>query len=368
MTAGAFSAPLAGVRVLDLTGNLPGPYTTFLLRAWGAEVLKVEPPSGDPARHSPRLFSLLNRGKQSIRLDLKREAGRARLLELVEDRDVLVEGFRPGVAERLGCGEQAVRARNPRLVYCSISAYGQTGPRRDEPGHDLNAQALAGVAWLARDARGRPHGLPLPIADLSAALTAAASVCAALYQREREPEGPPATLDVAMVDAVTSWASLWSEGVDFAADAEAALGRVPGLARERLVERLDRQRLHALPHYDVYRCGDGRWLAVGIVDERKFWDRFTAALGAPRLARLPLPARLVLGGVLKRGIGWVLARKPRHHWLRTLGAADLPVSPVLTPAEALTDPHLAARLAEAGGTARAPIPGAEPLPDAIDET
>ncbi len=350
----AMDAPLSGVHVVDLSWNLPGPYATFVLRSLGARVTKVEPPRGDPARHMPALFEMLNEGKDSVRLDLREPDQQERLLSLIDEADVLVEGFRPGVAARLGCGPEAALARNPRLVYCSISAYGQTGPRRDEPGHDLNAQALAGLCMLNRDASERPHGLSVPVADLSASMNAVSSIVAALYARERDGRGR--VLDVAMVDGALSWATVWGEGVDLAAEArERTPPGLGPLARRLLLDRIDREGLHALPHYDVYRCRDGAWLALGVVDEKHFWRALCDVLELRRLARLPMPARTALGPVLKRLFARRLRRRNRADWVERLGAAGVPATPVLTSAEARRDPHLRARLVDERGRVRAPV-------------
>src|SRR6204780_4647763 len=160
----AASAYLSGLRVLDLSIWRPGPYATSLLVPLGADVLKVEPPGGDPMRSYPGLFAAVNAGKRSIELDLKDTAGRARALELATQADVLVEGFRPGVLARLGLDEAAVRARNPGVVYCSISGYGQHDPRATVPGHDVNYQAWSGA--LVPDGGTASHLPPLPTAAL----------------------------------------------------------------------------------------------------------------------------------------------------------------------------------------------------------
>jgi crotonobetainyl-CoA:carnitine CoA-transferase CaiB-like acyl-CoA transferase len=141
-------APLSGIRVLDLTQNLPGPYATLTLASLGAEVVKIEPPKGDPARHIQPLFSMLNQGKKSVVLDLRDDGAKAALRRLVEQSDVLVEGFRPGVMARLGCSPEAALSWNPRLVWCSISAWGRSGPLATAAGHDVNVQAMTGLCWL----------------------------------------------------------------------------------------------------------------------------------------------------------------------------------------------------------------------------
>ena len=200
--------PLAGLRVLDFSQNLPGPYASFLLASLGAEVIKVEPPRGDPGRHIGPFFAQVNRGKKSIVLDLRDPANAGVLEELVKSSDILLEGFRPGVMARLGCDVATARAWKPSLIYCSISAYGQQGPRHAQPGHDLNLQALTGVCYLERDAQDTPRGAMLPIADLSTSLVAVASICAAAAR------GGGATLDVSMADAALSWAHVWGHGID----------------------------------------------------------------------------------------------------------------------------------------------------------
>jgi CoA:oxalate CoA-transferase len=324
--------PLAGIKVLDLTWNLPGPYASLHLAALGAEVTKVEPPKGDPARFVPALFETLNRGKASVRLDLATDADRARLAELIRGADVVLEGFRPGVAERLGCGPEQVRALAPRAIYCSITAFGRTGDRRSIPGHDLNAQAWAGVCDLHRDASDAPHGLPLPVADLGAAASAVASILAALYAREQDGRGR--VLDVAMVDSALSWAATWAT-VNPADDARRALPRWLRPAAGPWLRRLERERLHAFPHYRTYPCGDGKWLAIGIVDEGHFWRRLCAELGLGPLARWPIPARVLAGRPIAYAIRRRLATGSRDAWVERLQRADLPVTPVLTVAEAV---------------------------------
>lgn len=344
------ASPLSGIRVVDLTWNLPGPYASFQLASLGADVVKIEPPKGDPARHMPALFDALNHGKRTLRLDLRDEADRARLAEELRAADVVLEGFRPGVAERLGCGPAQVRALAPRAIYCSITAFGRTGPRSGIPGHDLNAQAWAGLCHLGRDARGAPHGLPLPVADLGAATAAVSSILAALLARERDGQGR--VLDVAMVDAALSWTATWTL-VDPGADAAAKVPRPLRPLASRFLARLDRERLHAFPHYRTFPCGDGKWLAIGIVDERHFWERLCAELGLGRVASWPIPARVLAGPLLGRWIRRRLATDGRDAWVARLVAADLPVSPVFTVSEAVD--AWRDRMVDADGRLRPPL-------------
>lgn len=386
--------PLEGRRVLDFSQNLPGPYATLVLASLGAEVIKIEPPGGDPARSTPRLFEIVNGGKRSVVLDLKDPLVTPIVHRLIETADVLVEGFRPGVMHRLACGSETALELNPRLIYCSISGYGQRGPYRDVPGHDLNYQALTGVCDMHADAAERPHGSALPIADLSSGLTAVTSILAGLLARERDGTGR--VVDVAMVDAVMSWAHVWSEGLTpsdarlsavlrpvqrFLRSAsrraprpigsllEKAVGALNGartdavgqwLGRRGPVRRLLRARLHALPHYALYQTRDGRWISIGIVDEAKFWRALCEALGVPGLARLPVAARLVAARPIRRRLAAAFERRTLDEWLRTLDQNEVPVAPVLTVAEALHDPHLRRRRAP-DGALHAPFPLARSL-------
>jgi len=373
--------PLSGTRVLDFTQNLPGPYATHVLASLGAEVIKIEPPEGDTARGMGRLFDIVNAGKKSVVLDLTEEASRATLYELVRSADVLVEGFRPGVMARFGCSaEQALRLQ-PRLIYCSMSSYGQDGPYRDYPGHDLNFQALSGVCHLSRDADDRPVSPAIPMADLSSALTATSAILAALLARTKNGAG--SVIDVALVDTVASWSYVWGEGLvpsdarpsrsiaalrrqlgrreqalpaflrPFASQVSDALGsdsvqRIADTLGERVKRsdayaKLARLRLHALPHYALYRTFDDRWLSIGIVSEHKFWVALCDALELPRIRGLPLLARVAAAATLRRMISRAIRRRTLAEWLDVLDRRSLPVAPVLTVPESLADPHLAGR-------------------------
>lgn len=349
--------PLAGLKVLDFSQNLPGPYATFLLACWGADVIKVEPPKGDPGRFMEPFFSMVNRGKRSVVLDLRAPETRPAVEALVRWADVLVEGFRPGVMDRLGCGFEDARRINPRVVYCSISAYGQDGPLRDHPGHDLNLQAMSGVCHLERDASGAPRGTMLPIADLSSSLLAVSAICAALAASPREAR----YLDVAMADAVLSWSSLWGRGVDLAANAQRQLGKKPfvaALARP-LVAILERAKLYAMPHYGVFRARCGRYLTLGIVDEAHFWRALCDELGLARLGALSLGARIAAGPALRPIIAQRLRGRDRDEWLARFEAVGVPASPVLSPETAADDAQVRARgLVDERGWMRAPLPGA----------
>ncbi len=350
---------LSGLKVLDFTQNLPGPYATFLLASWGADVIKVEPPKGDPARFMEPFFSMVNRGKRGVVLDLREQGSRPALEALVRWADVLVEGFRPGVMDRLGCGFSHARELNERIVYCSISAYGQEGPLRDHPGHDLNLQASSGVCHLERDDAGVPRGTLLPIADLSSSLLAVSGICAALAARSQG--GGARYLDVAMADGVTSWASVWGRGVDLASNAQKKLGEGPVVAAltRPLIAFLERKKLYAMPHYGVFRTKDGRYLTIGIVDESHFWRALCDELDLKPFATLPLPARVAAGPALRPVVARRIKRRDCDEWLDRFQKAGVPASAVLDLDEAARDPQLSARdFVDHRGWMRSPLPGA----------
>jgi len=267
---------LEGIRVIDLSLFLPGPYLTLALADHGAEVIKVEPPGeGEPTRHlGPRdggetvYFRNLNRGKKSVVVDLKDPQDREALLKLCDTADVFVESFRPGVVDRLGVGYEQVRARNPRIVYCSISAFGQQGEYRDRPAHDLAVEALSGVLSMTLGADGKPTIPGLPLADLLASLHGLAGVLMALLRRERTGKGD--YIDIAMHDSML-------------AGMPNILG--PTLAENRQPNPRHERTTGGSAFYRLYETADGRHLALG-GQEMKFVKSLLGALGRPDLAPL----------------------------------------------------------------------------------
>lgn len=323
--------PLSSVRVIDLTRLLPGAFATLMLAELGAEVIKIENPAGgDPMRHLPPTIAgrgvydlLLNRGKKSVALDLRRPEARVTFDRLAATADVVVESFRPATAHRLGVAGGDVRARHPRVIHCAITGYGQTGPYADLPGHDLNYVAVSGL--LAAD-RPDPQELPrMFLADVGGgAMSAVIGILAALFGRERTGEG--ATLDISMHEAALYWVML--PAARELVDARAATsGELPTFGR------------HAC--YNVYRTKDGRLVALGAL-EPKFWRAFCAGAGRPDLA-----ARHAQGGEAEARLidelGALFATRTRSEWLEHFRGHDLCLSPVNTPAEALVDPHVTAR-------------------------
>lgn len=336
------TGPLAGVRVLDLSRLFPGPYATLLLADLGAEVIKVEDTrGGDYVRHLPPhaedgiggTFHALNRGKRSVALDLRDDEHKDALLALVETADVLVESFRPGVLEKMGLGPERLLERNPRLILCRISGYGQDGPDRLRAGHDLNYAARAGVLGMM----GRPSALPVQVADLcGGSWPAALQICAALFGRATTGQG--AVIDVSMTEGAHAMLVM-------PLGRRAVSGEDVGGGRDLLVG--------AVPCYDVYPTKDG-FLAVGAL-EPKFWLGFVAALGLTDLGDKGLSqgeeAEEVRACVTAR-----LAEKTTAEWEAFFREHDVCVEPVRSAEEAAAfDPQLAAR----GVTLPIPIGGSE---------
>jgi crotonobetainyl-CoA:carnitine CoA-transferase CaiB-like acyl-CoA transferase len=302
-------ALLEGVRVLDLSIWRPGPYATQLLVELGAEVVKIEPPSGDPMRVFPTLFAVLNAGKRAVAVDLKEAGSRDAVLDRAASADVVVEGFRPGVADRLGVGEAAVRARQPSVVYCSVSGYGQDGPLRLLPGHDLNYQAWAGIIEPRPGAEAPVVGRP-PIADLAGGSYAALAICAALVRRQRHGDGD--RIDVSMTDILATWT-----------------GALAPLTMP------DGQTLGDLPGYGTFATADGGWIALGVLSEDGAWSDLVRALGLDDAASLGFAERVALGRQLNDRIVKAVADRTRDDVVAALVEAGVPVSPVLSQQEML---------------------------------
>ncbi|MBV8957780.1 MAG: CoA transferase [Actinobacteria bacterium] len=306
---------LAGVRVLDFSLWRPGPYATQLLAELGADVLKVEPPGGDPMRTYPALFASLSANKRSIALDLKDDADRARALELAADTDVVVEGYRPGVVDRLGVGYDDVRAVNPSVIYCSVSGLGQDGPLRLAPGHDLNYQAWAGA--LSPEG-GEPVASKLPIADLAGGMAAAFAIVAAVVRRQRTGEGE--RVDVAMADVLATWTG---------AERPQAQGTDPDA--------------RGVPGYGTFVTADGRYLVLGVLTEQHFWAALCDVLKLERVRDVGFTERLARQRELQGAVADAIAARPRDELVREMQAADVPVAPVLDRDEMLALDHFRAR-------------------------
>jgi crotonobetainyl-CoA:carnitine CoA-transferase CaiB-like acyl-CoA transferase len=324
--------PLQGIRVLDLSRHAPGPYCTMLFADLGADVVMVEAPPGAARQIDEEMgiadrtkaFVPMNRNKRSIGLDLKSEAGREACLRLAQKADIVVESFRPGVATRLGVDYEAMRRRNPGVIYCSVTGYGQTGPYAQLPGHDLNYISVAGtlgmIGWP-----DQPPAIPINvIADFAGGgLYAAFSILAALQSRNRTGEGQ--YIDMAMCDGVMSLACL-------AASDYYASGEPPRPGRYFLNG--------AYPCYNVYQASDGKWLSIGCM-EPWFWKNLCEMLGCEQYTehQFDEPYFPEIFAFLRRKI----REKTRDEWFAEMAAREVCATPVYGIDEALEDPHNRAR-------------------------
>lgn len=321
-TTAPVNPPLRGMRVLDLCQQLPGPYATFLLAGLGAEVTKVEPPAGDAARHlDPEMFGHVNAGKTSVVLDLKTEADRGALHDLVREHDVFVEGFRPGVTARLGCDPATLHTLRPELVYCSISGAGQQGPLARHPAHDISLQAMAGV--LAADADVTRMGVPW--VDLAIGTSAALAITAAWHA------GQGCHLDLSMLDAAVAWAGVKPAALD------------PGPE----------------PTYGTLRTADGSRVVIALLEDA-MWVRLCGALGWSDWACTPRLAKYL---DRRRHGAEIRARLERDVGARTLAELvalaeehDLPLGPADAAADPVAREQIALRFPAHGGRDRLPLP------------
>lgn len=320
---------LAGIRVLDLSQYIPGPYATQWLGDLGAEVVKVEPPSGDPMRGmgpvdadgTTCFYKLANRNKTVVRLDLKTDPGRRTMTGLLEKADVLVEAYRPGVLDRLGFGATELARINPTLIHCSLSGYGQTGPHAARAGHDLTYMALTG-GLAASGTAERPVMTFPPLADHAGAMLAVQGVLAALVRRGRTGKG--ARLDISLSEAALAWMG----GV-------LTTGHRGGACR-----REDDIINGGAAFYRVYRTRDGRFVALGAIEE-KFWRAFCLAVGRTEWIHRqfePMPQNDLIAELEA-----LFLTQGRDEWAALLAPADCCFEPVLEPAEVPAHPQCKAR-------------------------
>lgn len=328
--------PLSGVRVLDLSRVLAGPFCTMLLGDLGAEVIKVErPEGGDDTREwgppfaagESAYYLCVNRNKKSVALDLKSPKGIAAVRALSARSDVVLENFRAGVADKLGLGYEALAQGNPGLVYCSITGYGQTGPYRDLPGYDFILQAMSGLMSVTGEPGGEPMKLGVATVDLTAGMYAAVAILAAL--RSRDATGRGQRIDLALMDSALSW--LANVGENYLVS-----GDVPG--------RFGNAHATIVP-YQVFRSKDG-YLAVGIGNDRQY-RTFCGIAGAPELSSderfSTNPARVRHREALVPLLERVFAERPTAEWIGLLWSGGIPAGPINTVDRALEDPNTAAR-------------------------
>jgi alpha-methylacyl-CoA racemase len=335
---GQGTGPLRGVKVVELAGIGPGPHACMILADLGADVIRIDRPGGQPLTGGPH--DLLNRGRPSVALDLKRPEAVAAVLDLVAEADVLVEGLRPGTTERLGLGPDACRARNPRLVYGRMTGWGQDGPLANTAGHDLGYIAITGALAAMGQDRARPHFPSNLVGDFGGGSTyLVIGVLAALLEARLSGEGQ--VVDAAIVDGT---AHLNAMAAGFLAS---------GLYREeRAANLLD----GGVPFYDVYETADGRHLAVGSL-EPTFYDELVRLLGIAENA--PDRNDPAHHPELRRMITEAVASRTQADWVAVFEGSDACVAPVLLMSEAFTHPHLVARgtfVDRAGTTQPAPAP------------
>jgi crotonobetainyl-CoA:carnitine CoA-transferase CaiB-like acyl-CoA transferase len=328
--------PLKGVRILDLTRVLAGPFCTMNLADLGADVIKIEVPGrGDDSRSFAPImpsgdsgyFYSVNRGKRSVTLDLRTEDGAAVFLELMAKSDVVVENFSPGTMDRFGLGYERLKSNNPKIILCSISGFGQTGPMSAAPAYDIVAQALGGTMSITGNPGGEPGRCGVSIGDLAAALYGVIAILSALRVRDRDGVG--CHLDIAMLDCQVAML-------------EDALARysVSGKIPERLGTRHP-----SITPFQQFRASDD-YFVMGAGNE-SIWLRFCAAISMPQLADNPLfktnADRTANHGALEAILAEHFAAMPRAHWLRLLGDASVPCAPIANVQEVSRNPHLEAR-------------------------
>lgn len=325
--------PLASLKILDFSTLLPGPFASLLLADMGAQVLRVESPSrmdlvrvlpphvdGTSASHA-----YLNRNKRSIGLDLKQPQAVEVVKQLVQEYDIVLEQFRPGVMDKLGVGYEALKAINPKLIYVSITGYGQTGPFRDRAGHDINYLALAGVASYTGRRDSGPLPLGVQLADIGGgSLHGVMGLLAAVIHRQQTGEGQH--VDVSMTDCAFSLHGMAGAGY-------LAAGVEP---------EMEALALNGGSFYDYYRTRDGRWFSVGSL-EPQFMQQFCTAIGRPELAARGLSSKPEDQQALKREIAIEFEKQDFAQWLERFAALDACVEPMLSMSEAVEHPQLRAR-------------------------
>lgn len=318
--------PLSGIRILDLSRLLPGPYLTKLMADLGAEVIKVETPlAGDHARLAPpemglgNMYETINQGKKSLALNYRNPRGRELFLKLAASADVVLEGFRPTIADKYGIGYEAVRAVKPDIVYCSLSGYGQVGPYQQRAGHDFNYLSIGGALSLNGRPGERPIPYGLPVADLSGGMLAAIAILGALVGRERSGQGM--YLDIALLDGVISWMTPLALSAYFS-------GLAVGAGTHPL--------LGGRAFFNIYETSDGKYLTLAAI-EPHFWGDFCKTIGRTDLIKRQFdPA-------VSAELETVFKQRTRAEWLALFANNDACVEPVNSVEEMLADPQVQAR-------------------------
>jgi crotonobetainyl-CoA:carnitine CoA-transferase CaiB-like acyl-CoA transferase len=322
--------PLTGMKVLDLSRLLPGPYCTLLLADLGADVIKIEEPGkGDYMRELiPGVYEAVNRNKRSVTLNLKSKEGCNIFYRMARNADVLVESFRPNVTTKIGIDYSTIEKINPSIIYCSISGYGQDGPYRDRPGHDINYLGIAGALSIPGEINKKPGRPGLPIGDLSSGLLAAFSILAAMTLRGKTGKGQ--YIDVAMTDGLISWMSV--RAGDF------LLGESTPLQKDEMG--------HLSPSNAVFRTKDKKEITIGAV-ENMFWVKLCEALNLNEFLESEDYStnikRVKKGKEIYSHLQRLFLKKTRDEWIRILDEAGIPCGPVYSYHETFQDPHVKQR-------------------------
>ncbi|MFZ5723208.1 MAG: CaiB/BaiF CoA transferase family protein [Pseudomonadota bacterium] len=327
------AGPLSSLRILDFSALLPGPFGTMILADLGADVVRLESPTRpDMVRALPPMednvsacHAYLNRSKKSLAVDLKKPEGVALVKQLVQQYDIVVEQFRPGVMDRLGVGYEALKAANPRLIYCAITGYGQDGPYRDRAGHDLNYLSIAGITGYNGRKSGGPAPINVQVADVAGgSCHAVMGILAAVIHRQQTGEGQ--FVDISMTDAAFSMHALTAP---------------PALVANQQ-PALEATQLNGGSFYDCYETKDGRWFSVGGL-EPQFFVQFCAAIGRPDLGTKGLVLVPEVVAEVKAAIAAAMKQKTFAEWSAVFAAIDSCTEPVLSFAEACEHPQLRAR-------------------------
>ena len=324
-------APLDGLRVLDLSRLMPGPLCTMILGDLGADVIKVEQPEiGDYARSAPPLlgntgsaFLMLNRNKRSITLNLKKAEGQEILRKLAAKADVFVESYRPGVAERLGVGYQAISQVNERIIYCSISGFGQSGPYRDLVGHDLTYTAYSGAIGATGSKDGPPVIPAIQVSDIQAAMYATIAITAALYRREKAGKGE--FIDISLMDAAVASMIM---PMSF---------HLAGESTERGSSFLS----GGAPFYNIYETADRKYVAIAPL-EPKFWIELCSVLRLEKYQDKQLTSEAEANRI-REDLAGIFRQKARDEWVKILNEREIPCAPIYDVREVLADPHVRSR-------------------------
>jgi len=318
--------PFKDIKVLDFSQRLPGPYCTSILSDFGAEVTMIERADRVPEsrRIFPGLFELLNRNKKSVTINLKTREGQEIVEKLVKKYDVLVEGFRPGVAERIGIGYKKIKSLNPSMIYCSISGFGQNGPYKDRVGHDINYLSLSGVLSIPGQPEVPPSRPGIPIADLASGIFAAISIMGALRQKECTGEGT--WIDVSMFDLMVTWTGI--------------------RASNYLVHGKKFENEHLSPLNNLYETKDGSLISLGII-EQHFWENFCDSLGRKDLFNNPkfstAENRKKHERELLEVLRDIIGQYTRDELDKKIDPNKVPYAPLLEVEEVFNDPHVCSR-------------------------